>query len=32
MKDEALAKLEEIPTREVRYRATDKLLQFLEDL
>ena len=32
MKDEALSKLEEIPIRKVRYRASDKLLQFLEDL
>jgi site-specific recombinase XerD len=32
MKDEALSKLEEIPTQEVRYRAPDKLLQFLENL
>jgi len=32
MKDEALSKLEEIPIQKVRYRASDKLLQFLEDL
>ena len=32
MKDEALSKLEEIPVEKVRYRASDKLLQFLEDL
>lgn len=32
MKDEALAKLEEIPVQQVRYRASDKLLQFLEEL
>lgn len=32
MKDEALSKLEEIPVQKVRYRASDKLLQFLEDL
>jgi site-specific recombinase XerD len=32
MKDEALSKLEEISIQKVRYRASDKLLQFLEDL
>jgi site-specific recombinase XerD len=32
MKDEALAKLEEIPTAHVRYRASDELLSFLEGL
>jgi site-specific recombinase XerD len=32
MKEEALSKLEEVAPQEVRYRATDKLLQFLEDL
>jgi integrase/recombinase XerD len=32
MKDEALSKLEEVPTHRVRYRAGDKLLQFLEGL
>jgi integrase/recombinase XerD len=32
MKDEALSKLEEIPTPKVRYRASDKLLDFLEGL
>lgn len=32
MKDEALSKLDEIPIQKVRYRASDKLLQFLEDL
>lgn len=32
MKDEALSKLTEIPIRKVRYRVSDKLLQFLEDL
>ena len=32
MKDEALAKLEEIATPNVRYRASDKLLQFLDGL
>ena len=32
MKDQALAKLEELPTRKVRYRPTDKLLQFLDSL
>jgi site-specific recombinase XerD len=32
MKDQALSKLEEIPIQKVRYRASDKLLQFLEDL
>jgi integrase/recombinase XerD len=32
MKEEALSKLEEIPTPRVRFRAGDKLLQFLEDL
>ena len=32
MKDRALAKLEEIPTKRVRYRPSEKLLRFLEDL
>jgi hypothetical protein len=32
MKEEALSKLEGIPVGKVRYRASDKLLQFLEDL
>ena len=32
MKDEALAKLSEIPTKDVRFRAKDDLLRFLEDL
>jgi integrase/recombinase XerD len=32
MKEEALSKLEEIPTAKVHFRASDKLLQFLEDL
>jgi site-specific recombinase XerD len=32
MKDQALAKLEEIPMKQVRYRAEDDLLQFLEGL
>jgi integrase len=32
MKDEALSKLEEIPIQKVRYRASEKLLQFLENL
>jgi site-specific recombinase XerD len=32
MKDEVLSKLEEIPIQKVRYRASEKLLQFLEDL
>jgi site-specific recombinase XerD len=32
MKEAALSKLEEVAPQEVRYRATDKLLQFLEDL
>ena len=32
MKEEALAKLSEIPTEEVRFRAKDDLLKFLEDL
>jgi site-specific recombinase XerD len=32
MKDEALSKLEEMPIQKVRYRASEKLLQFLEDL
>lgn len=32
MKDAALAKLTEVPIRKVRYRASDKLLRFLEDL
>lgn len=32
MKDEALSKLEEVPTPRVRYRAGDKLLKFLEGL
>jgi hypothetical protein len=32
MKDEALSKLEEMPVQRVRYRASEKLLQFLEDL
>ncbi len=32
MKDQALAKVEEIPTKRGRYRPNDKLLQFLDDL
>jgi site-specific recombinase XerD len=32
MKEEALSKLDEVAPKEVRYRATDKLLQFLEGL
>jgi integrase/recombinase XerD len=32
MKEEALSKLEEIPVQKIRYRASDKLLQFLEEL
>lgn len=32
MKDRALSKLEEISTKRVRYRPSDKLLRFLEDL
>jgi integrase/recombinase XerD len=32
MKEKALAKLEELPTGKVRYRPTDKLLQFLDSL
>ena len=32
MKERAFAKLEELPLGKVRYRAGDKLLQFLEDL
>lgn len=32
MKDEALAKLSEIPTKDVRFRAKDDLLKFLEGL
>lgn len=32
MKEEALSKLAEIPTRKLRFRASDKLLQFLENL
>jgi site-specific recombinase XerD len=32
MKEEALSKLEEIPTPKLRFRANDKLLQFLDDL
>jgi integrase/recombinase XerD len=32
MKDAALSKPEEVPTPKVRYRASDKLLQFLDNL
>ena len=32
MKDRALSKVEEIPTKRVRYRPSEKLLQFLENL
>jgi len=32
MKDEALAKLEEVSAKRLRYQASDKLLQFLENL
>jgi integrase/recombinase XerD len=32
MKERALSKVEGIPTKRLRYRPTDKLLQFLEDL
>lgn len=32
MKEEALAKLKEIPTEKVRFRAEDGLLKFLEEL
>jgi integrase/recombinase XerD len=32
MKEDALSKLTEIPTRQLRFRASDKLLQFLENL
>ncbi len=32
MKDQALAKVEEIPTKRGRYRPNDKLLQFLDGL
>ena len=32
MKDQALSKIEEIPTKRCRYRPGDKLLQFLDDL
>ena len=32
MKERALAKLEELPAAKVRYRPTDKLLQFLDGL
>lgn len=32
MKDEALARLPDIPTKGVRFRAKDDLLQFLEGL
>jgi site-specific recombinase XerD len=32
MKEEALSKLEELPTPDVRFRARDDLLQFLEGL
>jgi integrase/recombinase XerD len=32
MKDEALSKLEELPIQKVRYRASEKLLQFLDEL
>jgi site-specific recombinase XerD len=32
MKDQALAKLEEVPVRSVRYRPGDQLLRFLDDL
>ena len=32
MKEEALARLEEIEVKEVRFRAKDDLLRFLEEL
>ncbi len=32
MKERAFSKLEELPIDKIRYRASDKLLQFLEDL
>jgi site-specific recombinase XerD len=32
MKERAFSKLEELPLDKIRYRASDKLLQFLEDL
>jgi integrase/recombinase XerD len=32
MKEEALAKLKEIPTEKIRFRAEDDLLKFLEEL
>lgn len=32
MKEDALSKLAEMPTRRLRFQASDKLLQFLEDL
>ena len=32
MKDRALSKIEEVKTKRVRYRAGDKLLQFLDGL
>jgi len=32
MKERALSKVEGLPTKRLRYRPTDKLLQFLEDL
>jgi site-specific recombinase XerD len=32
MKDRALAKVEEIPMKRIRYRPSEKLLQFLDDL
>jgi hypothetical protein len=32
MKEDALAKLAEIPTRKLRFRTTDRLLSFLETL
>ena len=32
MKDRALSKVEEIPTKRFRYRPNEKLLQFLDDL
>jgi site-specific recombinase XerD len=32
MKEQALSKLEEIPTKRLRYRPDDRLLQFLDGL
>lgn len=32
MKEQALARVEEIPTRSVRYRPGDQLLRLLDDL